>query len=140
MALSVQRKKSAGVYHTQQVHYLYCRFNFNDADTLVVASGKFCIGTLPADCLPLETYVRINTTFDKDFIMGTSVAGSSAAVCSTYDVLFSSTGTYVVDRFMGTRTTIDVPIYAQLNTSGGTIGQADIWQAYLPVTLVSTAA
>ena len=140
MSITVLRKKSATSYHTQQVQYTYARFNWNDADPLVVANGKFCIGTLPADCLPLETYVRINTTFDKDLILGTSTAGSSAAVATTYDVAFGTTGTYVVDTFMGVRTTVDLPLYAQLNTSGATIGQADIWQAFLPVVVVSTAA
>lgn len=124
--------RSATHYHTPQVHYLFRRFNYNDHDQSASGAGKFPLGTLPAHCMPLETYVRVNTAFTgANLIVGTSVAASSAAVVSTADVTAGTTGLYVVDRYMGTYTTTDVPLFIQTKATGETVGQADVWQAYL---------
>lgn len=133
MAVALKTKRSAHRYHTQQVHYLYNRFNFNDISQDVTQPGKFYLGVLPANNLPLETYVRINSSFTgANLIIGTSANGSSAAMVSTDDVAAGTTGLYVVDRYMGTFSTSDVAFYIQTKTSGETVGQADVWQAYLP--------
>ena len=133
MAITLKTAQSARLYHTQQVHYLYRRFNFNDIDQTATQPGKFYLGVLPAHALPVETYVRVNSTFTgANLIVGTSVAGSSAAVVSTDDVAAGSTGMTLVDRYFGTYTTLDVPLYIQTKTSGETVGQADVWLAYLP--------
>ena len=134
MAVSVARKRAARIYHTQQVHYLHRTFNWNDIDQSATQPGVFYLGVLPANALPMECYVRVNTAFSGgDIMIGTSVAGSSGAVVSTQDVISGTSGVYVVDRYMGTYTTSDVPLYVQTATSGATAGQADIWMAYLPV-------
>jgi hypothetical protein len=133
MAISVTRTRSARVYHTEQVHYLYQRFNFNDADVSIANPGKNYLGVLPANCMPMETYVRVNTAFTgANLIAGTSSAGSSAALVSTGDVAAGTTGTYVVDRYAGTYSTGPVALYIQCKATGETVGQADVWQAYLP--------
>jgi hypothetical protein len=133
MAQTVLRTRSA--HHNpahQTVQYLYRRFNFNDIDQSATQPAKFCFGVLPAHCIPLETYVRVNIAFASgDLMCGTSVAASSGAVVSTGDILSGTTGTYVVDRYMGTYSTVDVPLYCQTATSGATAGQADVWQAFL---------
>lgn len=132
MAVTLKTGQSARLYHTQQVHYLYSRFNFNSIDQTAAQPAKYYLGVLPAHALPLETYVRINSTFTgNNLIVGTSVAGSSASVVSTADSS-ATTGLYVVDRYYGTYTTTDVPLYIQTKASGETIGQADVWQAFLP--------
>lgn len=133
MAVKVKGSQvgSARVYHTQQVHYLHKTFRFNDSDPAVLAPGTHLVGVLPAQSLPLETYIRINTTFDKDLCAGTSAAGSSATMLTTIDVDQTSTGLYVVDRLMGTYSSVDVAYYVQCKTSGQTCGNLDIWQAYL---------
>ena len=133
MAISVARTRSARFYHTQQVHFLYRRFNFNDIDQSATQPAKFYLGVLPAHAFPMETYVRVNTAFTgANLIVGTSVAGSSAAVVSTGDVTAGTSGNYVVDRYLGAHSTADVPIYIQTKASGETVGQADIWLKYLP--------
>jgi hypothetical protein len=133
MAISVSRTRSARRYHTQQTHYLDKRFNFSDHDQAASGAGKICIGVLPAHSFPLECYVRINSSFTgANLIIGTSAAGSSAAVVSTADVAAGSTGSTIVDRYMGTYSTVDVPLYVQTKATGETIGQADVWLAYLP--------
>lgn len=133
MAISVTRTRSARLYHTQQVHYLYRRFNFNSIDQSATQPAKFYLGVLPADAMPLETIVRINSSFTgANLIVGTSVNNSSAAVVSTGDVTAGTTGAYVVDRYYGTYSTSDVPLYIQTKASGETVGQADVWQAYIP--------
>lgn len=134
MSVSVIRTRSARVHHgNQQVHYLHRRFNYNDISQDATQPAKFHLGVLPAHSFPLETYVRINSTFTgANLIVGTSVAASSAAVVSTADVTAGSTGSYVVDRYFGTYSTSDVPLYIQTRASGETVGQADVWQAYLP--------
>jgi hypothetical protein len=133
MAISVVRTRSARVYHTEQVHYLYQRFNWNDIDQTAVQPGKFYLGVLPANCMPMETYVRVNSSCSaSNIIVGTSAAGSSAAVVSTGDVTAATTGTYVVDRYAGTYSTAPVSLYIQTQATGATMGQVDNWQSYLP--------
>jgi hypothetical protein len=134
MSVSVVRTRSARIHHgNQQVHYLYQRFRFNDIPQDVAAPARFSLGVLPAHALPLETYVRINSSFTgANLIVGTSANGSSAAVVSTGDVAAGTTGLTVVDTYLGTYSTVDVPLFIQTATTGETVGQADIWQAYLP--------
>jgi len=133
MAVKMKTGRSATLYHSPQVHYLYRRFNFNDHDQSVSGAGKIPLGTLPDKCLPLETYVRVNTAFTgANLIVGTSVAASSAAVVSTVDVAAGTTGTYVVDRFVGTAVSSDTALYIQTKATGETVGQADVWQTFLP--------
>jgi hypothetical protein len=130
MAVALKTGRSAHIYHTQQVHYIYKRFN--GFDVAPDTTGKRIVGVLPAHCMPLETYVRVNTAFSSgEVLVGTSVAASSAALVSTADMASATTGTYVVDRFMGTYSTVDLPIYIQTKSSGQSNGQVDVWQAYL---------
>lgn len=132
MSINTVRTRPARIYHTQQVHFLFRRFNFNDIDQSATRPGVFTIGTLPAGALPMETYVRVNTAFTgANVIIGTSAAGSSAVVCSTADVTAGTTGLYVLDRYMGTYSSVDVPLFIQTKASGETVGQADVWQTYL---------
>jgi hypothetical protein len=51
-------------------------------------------------------------------------------VVTTGDVAAGDAETYVVDRYYGTRSTVDVPLYVQLST-GSTVGEAEIWLSYL---------
>jgi hypothetical protein len=133
MAVKLKTGRSATLYHSPQVHYLYRRFNFNDIDQTATRPGVFALGVLPDKCLPLETYVRINSTFTgANLIVGTSVAASSAAVVSTADVAAGTSGVFVVDRYYGTSVSSDTAIYIQTKASGETVGQADVWQAFLP--------
>jgi hypothetical protein len=136
MAVKLKTGRSARVYHTQQVHYLHKTFYTTELPTSTETHpAKISVGVLPANCLPLETYVRVNVAFSSgDILVGTSAAGSSGAVVSTMDLASGTTGVYVVDRYMGTYTTADVPLYVQTATTGqSTAGVADIWVAYLPV-------
>ena len=133
MALKAKTGQSARVYHTHQVHYLYKRFNGFDIDTTATQPGIFALGTLPAHSLPLEAIVRVNAGFTSgEVIVGTSAAGSSAVVVSTADVVNATTGVYVSDRYYGTYSTVDVPLFIQTKSSGQTNGQVDVWLSYLP--------
>ena len=134
MAISVVRTRSARIHHgVQGTHHLYARFNFNDISQDATQPAKFYLGVLPAHSMPKECHVRINSSFTgANLICGTSAAGSSAVVISTADVTAQTTGTYVVDRYYGTYSTVDVPLYIQTKASGETIGQADVWLSYLP--------
>jgi hypothetical protein len=133
MAITVLRKQFARSNpSSQQVHYLHRNFNWNDHEASLASPGLVYLGVLPANCMPLETYIRVNSSFGVDVIVGTSAAGSSAAVCSTNDLVSGATGLTVIDRFMGTYSTLDTSLYVQTATTGATRGNADIWQAYLP--------
>jgi hypothetical protein len=132
MAVKLKTGRSATQYHTPLVHTLFRRFNFSDHDQSVSGAGKVPLGTLPAFAVPLETYVRVNTAFTgANLIVGTSAAGSSAAAVSTDDVAAATTGTYVVDRYMGTYSSLETALYIQTKATGETVGQADVWQSYL---------
>jgi hypothetical protein len=113
--------------------YFYKRVAWNDVDVTNSsrASVAVQIGTLPAFCAPLETHVRVITAFTSgDIVIGTSDSGSSAGVVSTQDVMSGTTGYYVVDRYMGTYSTVDKPFYFTTATTGGSAGVADVWQYF----------
>ncbi len=141
MAQTVLRLRSAsGNAAHQTVQYMWRRFKFSDIDQN--NSSRFSIApvfmVLPANCVPLETYVRINTAFSSgDLIIGTTIVNGSTAgvttnsVVSTQDVASGTTGMYVVDRFMGNYSTSDVPFYAYTATTGTGAGEADVWQAFM---------
>lgn len=133
MAVKMKTGRSATLLHDQNIHYIYRRFNFNDYDPSASQHGKAYVGVLPDKCLPLETYVRVNSSCSAaDIIVGTTAAASSAAVVTTGDVAAGTTGLYVVDRFYGTSVSSDTAIYVQFKTTGATMGQVDVWQTFLP--------
>lgn len=131
MAVKMKTSRSATLLHDQNIHYIYRRFNYNDYDPSASQTGKAYVGVLPDKCLPLETYVRVNSSCSAaDVIVGTSA--SSAALVTTADVAAATTGLYVVDRYYGTSVSSDTAIYVQMKTTGATMGQVDVWQAFLP--------
>ena len=135
MAQTVLRTRSAvGNPAHNTVQYFYRRFKYSDMDQ--TNSSRFSVaplfGVLPANCVPLETHVRINVAFSSgDLVIGTSASNSSAALVSTQDLQSGTTGLYVIDRYMGTYSTADVPIYAYTATTGAGAGEADIWQYFV---------
>jgi hypothetical protein len=137
MAQTVLRTRSATINSAHQtVQYAYKRVSYNEVDQTNSSRASVAVNifTLPAHCMPLETYVRVITAFSSgDIVVGTSDAGSSAGVVSTQDVVSGTSGvTYVVDRYMGTYSTVDKPFYFTTATTGTGAGVADIWQAFLP--------
>lgn len=128
MAITVLRNKTARDIHYQQNSFLYSRFNFNDVD-VTTTTPKVYLGVLPANCMPKECIIRINTSFDKDFTIGTTVSASQVA--TSFDFVRGTTGTYEVDRAYGNLTTTDMPVFIQFQSTGATIGQADIWLQYV---------
>ena len=134
MSVKLKTGRSARVNYNQSINYLHRTFNWNDIDQTATQPAVFSLGVLPANCMPMETWVRVNTAFSSgDIMVGTSVAGSSGAVVSTSDLASGTTGTYVVDRYMGTYSTSDVPLYIQTATSGAGAGQCDVWQFFAPM-------
>lgn len=134
MSVKLKTGRSARVPGTQSVIWLHRNFKWNDIDPTTPSTGVpgGFFGVLPANALPLETYVRINTAFaGADLTVGTT--GNLSALVSTSDLASGTTGVYVVDRFMGTYSTSDTLLYCACGSSGQTAGEADIWQAYLPV-------
>jgi hypothetical protein len=135
MAASVLRtRQTAHNSAHNTVQYIYKRFTFSEIDQ--TNSSRFSVAlkidALPAGCVPLETHVRVVTAFSSgDLIIGTSDSGSSAGVVSTQDVVSGTTGHYVVDRYYGTYSTVDKPLYVYTATSGTGAGVADIWQAFV---------
>jgi hypothetical protein len=104
------------------IRYVHRAFSYSDTNT--------DLGDIPANAVPLETYVFVNSSFaGTDLIVGTSVNTSS--VVSTNDLVSKSTGLTVIDRYMGIRSTVGTALYVQCNTTAGSAGQADVWQTYL---------
>lgn len=115
----------------------YFKFNMIDNTTPMTTgtttptiTGQF--GTLPAYSIPLQLYVRVNTAFSSGNIKIGTTADLST-LCSTADVASGTTGLYVVDRYMGTFTTVDQVFYIVTDTSGTGAGDADICMTYLPM-------
>ena len=132
MAITVSRTKSARTAYEQDAAVTYTRVKFSTPQIDVAA--KVFVGVLPQDCLPLDVVVRINSTWNKDLIIGTS--GSASGAASSLDIQAGTTGVYVTDRlalnFASGTTAGDVPLYVQTATTGPTVGEADIWIRYIP--------
>lgn len=130
MALkSVLRTESARDNQVQGTQYLYKRIKFNTPNVQTTAGKIVYVGVLPQNSCKMHTIVRINTTFNKDLIIGTS--SNTAAFGSTEDIVAGTAETYVIDKGFGVTTTAaDVPVYVQL-TTGGTVGEADVWLTYI---------
>jgi hypothetical protein len=135
MAQTVLRTKPvSGQTAHQSVQYFYKRVTYSDVDQTNSsrASVAVPIGGLPANCAPLETHVRVVTAFSSgDIVIGTSDSGSSAAVVSTQDLVSGTTGYYVIDRYMGTYSTVEKPFYFTTATTGTGAGVADVWQFFV---------
>lgn len=146
MAVKIKHKngpQSARLTGMQTVHYLHNTFKPSDLTQEGVTTAdltcKIKLGTIPAYALALETYVRVNTACTGNVIVvGTSSGASVNDVVSTADVLGATTGLYVVDRYMGTQSTVDQTLYICTITTACTAGLVDIWQTYLPVNQPTT--
>lgn len=126
---SILRTESARDNQVQGPQYLYKTVR-HDSPNIQTTAGKIVyVGVLPAYSLKQQTIVRLNTTFDGQLIIGTS--SNTSAYLTTEDLPQTyPADTYVSDRGYGTRSTVDVPVYAQL-TTGTTVGGCDIWISYL---------
>ena len=139
MSVKIRRKQTARVLTEQQVGYLYRRVTANagSADIGVVTSqSSFAyLGVLPQDACPTRLTVRVNTIFDQQFVIGSTLAaGSSNAFATTSDLagVTTAAATYVIDRGYGIRnSTGDTSLYIFCPTAA-TTGQADVWLEYLP--------
>ena len=111
----------------------YFKYNMIDQSTPSTTSVPGAlVGVLPAYSIPLQAYIRVNTAFaNGDLKIGTT--SDASTLCSTADLLSGTTGLYVVDRYMGTFSTVDVTFYAATGTSGATAGDADIFLTYIPI-------
>lgn len=150
MAVKVKHRlgdQSARINSSQTVQYLHATFSPSDIPqtgvTTAAQTCKFKLGVLPAYAMPLETYVRVNVAATANVLVVGSSSGSKINdVVSTSDVLGATTGTYVVDKWMGTLSTVDQALYVATITTGCTGpnngGQFDIWQAYIPVNQPAT--
>lgn len=132
MAITVTRTRSARVYHSQQDGFLYARIRFDSYG--ITTTNKCYVGVLPADCLPTQTVVRINSTSAQGMVIGTSIASNS--FINADDLIEATTvaGANVVisDRCANqARSTVDLPVYALMST-GATAGEWDVWVNYLP--------
>lgn len=131
MSISVVRTRSARVYHTQAPKYLYRRIRYDSVG--ITTTNKCYVGVLPADCLPLDTIVRINSTGAEGVVIGTSLASDS--FIGADDLVEASTvagaNAVISDRCANTaRSTVDLPVYALMSTAG-TSGEYDVWVRFL---------
>ena len=135
--------RSARHTYAQHPHYLHVTFRPSDIPqegvTTAAQTCKVKLGVLPAYSLPLETYVRVNVaTTANVVVVGTSSGSAINNVVSTSDVAGATTGLYVVDRYMGTLSTVDQALYVATITTACTAATVDIWQAYIPVNQPAT--
>ena len=139
MAVKMKTGVSARQNVGSQGPYLltkYFKFNMTDQVTAQTTGSTSptvggLMGVLPAYAVPLECYVQVITAFTSgDLRVGTT--SDLGAVVSTQDLASGTTGVYVVDRFMGTVSTTDVPLYCTTATTGAGAGEANIWLHYLP--------
>lgn len=129
MAITVLRTQSARDDSYENVQYLYKGVTHATPNIQTTAGKIVYVGVLPAYSCKQQTIVRLNTTFDGQLIIGTS--SNTSAFFTTEDLPQTyPADTYVSDRGYGARSTVDVPVYAQL-TTGTTVGGADIWISYI---------
>lgn len=123
---------------TQSPHYLnkYYKYNMTDQVTAQTTGSTSptlagIMGVLPAYAIPLQLYVNVFTAFSSGNLKIGTTADLST-LCSTNDVASGTTGLYVVDRYMGTVSTVDTVFYCVTDTTGCGAGEASIWLQYLP--------
>jgi hypothetical protein len=119
-------------YHTQQVHFIRKRVNFNDAG---IAAGVL-FGTLPAGAMITDIGVRVSTAFNAAttnvLTVGTAAGGaqvltSAEAVAGTLGFKRGTTGnalSFAADQDL-------FATYTQTGTAA-TAGVADIVISYVP--------
>ena len=139
MSVKLKTGVSARTPLGNQGSYLLTKnFKFNMTDTVTAQTTGTTtptvggiVGVLPAYAVPLECYVQVITAFaGSDLRIGTTA--DLSAVVSTQDIASATTGVYVVERYMGTVSTVDTAFYCTGATTGMTAGEANIWLHYLP--------
>lgn len=120
--------------HTQQVHYIRKRVNWNDSN---ISTGVVC-GTLPAGALLLYAAVRVNTAFNAATTnvlqMGTTATGgeilaNAVVLGGATGFKTASSGTAFAAQFAS-----DTDVYVSYTQTGtaATAGQGDLVVAYCP--------
>jgi hypothetical protein len=111
--------------HTQQIHYLRKRVNYNDKGI----SGGVYMGTVPAGAMVVLNNVRVTTAFN-----GTS-PGLNVGITPTGNDILTDTGAVGV-RNPGPNNIVfpvDTDLFvSSIATGAPTTGQADIVVAYVP--------
>ena len=113
--------------HTQQVHYLRKRVNFNDTNI----AGGVVFGTLPAGAMITDLDIRVNTAFNAATTNAINV-GTSAGGTQVFTDAATSGARQPTIPNLSFATDTDLYVqYAQTGTAA-TAGQADIVIGYVP--------
>lgn len=113
--------------HTQQVHYLRKRVNFNDS---AISTGVV-MGTLPAGAMIVSQNVRVNTAFNAATTNALNVGTAAGGTQLFTDV---ATAGARVPTIANLSFASDQDIYVQYAQTGtaATAGQADIVIGFAP--------
>lgn len=113
--------------HTQQIHYLRKRVNFNDSNI----AGGVVMGTLPAGAMIVSQDVRCNTAFNAATTNALNV-GTAAGGTQLFTDAATAGARQPTKANLSFATDTDIFVqYAQTGTAA-TTGQADIVIGYVP--------
>jgi hypothetical protein len=113
--------------HTQQVHYLRKRVNWNDS---AIGSGVV-MGTLPAGAMIVSQNVRCNTAFNAGTTNAVNVGTAAAGTQLFTDAATAGARSPTIANLSFASDTDIYVTYAQTGTAA-TAGQADIVIGYAP--------
>ena len=118
---------TARTYHTQQVHYLRKRVNYND----VGISVGVVMGTLPKGAMITNQHVRCNTAFNAGTTNALNVGTSAGGTQLFTDAATAGARNPTVANLSFAADTDIFVQYAQTGTAA-TAGQADIVINFAP--------
>lgn len=127
--------RAARKNYQRDVGYIAKNFSFNTPGIEVAAN--ICVGTLPAGCMLIQTYIRVKTAFNavttNVIIVGTTA--DTDHFVEAADVAEGSTGLTISDRNLGEVYTSDTKVWVQYSQTGtaATTGEADVVLTYIPV-------
>jgi hypothetical protein len=113
--------------HTQQVHYLRKRVNYNDAN---IGNGVV-MGTLPAGSMIVSQNVRVNTAFNAATTNAVNVGTAAAGTQLFSDAATAGARSPTIANLSFASDQDIYVTYAQTGTAA-TAGQADIVIGYAP--------
>ena len=113
--------------HTQQVHYLRKRVNFNDANI----AGGVLMGTLPAGAILVNLNARVTTAFNAATTNALNVGTTAGGTQVFTDVATAGARSPTIPNLAFATDTDLYVAYAQTGTVA-TAGLADIVVSYVP--------
>ncbi|SRR5579885_2722663 len=122
-------------YHTEQIHYLFKTFNYNDPG-ISTSPGVTMDAKLPKNCIPLPLTVFVETAFNAGTTNTLTIGDNTTAnrFAQTGDTTLGTVGFYININRNTTRPATDLDVYLLYAQTGAaaTAGKATVIFPFVP--------